>query len=384
MTNEELRDAAWAELEQSEISVETWLYRVAHGYRGQPYNWRNTHIGKAKLLLDQITDPEQPTTNVGVGVHFHGQWPTVDTARRDKILDLIADAGIEWVRIDVEWRYIEQTGKSQYNGYMLGKYDDLFKGMRDRGLKILGVIMRTPDWANPAAANKPNGEMPPLNRMDYADFCGWSMNRWMFDASEIWNEEDPSQTFWRGTPQQYVDLLKVAYSALKSAKPTAPVVLGGVSTNYDTYLKTLYDLGAKPYFDVLATHPYQTPSNLSPSTSDSPPERWNYMHYPAVLALMQANGDGDKPVWFTEFGYSTHPTAPGADNSNKGVSEQQQADYLLKAIEIAEGWPNVENLFIYKIDDDRVSNEHIDNYGLVKRDYTPKLAYKALKELLTV
>ncbi len=317
-----------------------------------------------------------------VGVQFHGQWGSIDDARRVKVLDLNKAANIPWVRIDLEWRYVEQTGKGVYDQGMLDRYDFLFSECRKRGLKVLGIVVRTPDWANPNTGA--DGTGPPLKPSDFADFCTFAANRWKLDAYEIWNEEDPSQTFWTGTPTQYVALLKLAFFALRSVQPSAPVVLGGIASNDAEYLRSLYSLGAGPFFDVVATHPYQQPTNFPPSTPDSPSAAWNYMHFPAVLEVMKVNGDGSKPVWFTEFGYSTHANTGGEANWNRGVNEQQQADFLLEALRIAGAWPNVEKIFFYKIDNDAGQpNVQLANYGIVNYDLTPKLAYTALKNHLS-
>jgi hypothetical protein len=97
---------------------------------------------------------------------------------------------------------------------------------------------------------------------------------------------------------------------------------------------------------------------------------------------MTANGDASKPVWFTEFGYSTHANTGGEANWNKGVTDQQQSDFLVSAFQIATAWPNVERLYAYKLDDDdpaRQRGVHLSSYGIVKHDLTPKPAYTALK-----
>ena len=97
---------------------------------------------------------------------------------------------------------------------------------------------------------------------------------------------------------------------------------------------------------------------------------------------MKAYNDGSKPVWFTEFGYSTHSNTGTENNSNKGVTEAQQAQFLIEALDLAETWPNVEKLFVYKIDDEaafRNRGPQLSNYGIVHLDLSPKAAYQALK-----
>ena len=63
---------------------------------------------------------------------------------------------------------------------------------------------------------------------------------------------------------------------------------------------------------------------------------------------MEENGDGDKPIWFTELGWSSHPNTGGEAPWELGVTKQQQADYLVRAAEmIACRFPYVEQIFWY-------------------------------------
>src|SRR4029078_2299637 len=94
---------------------------------------------------------------------------------------------------DIYGRYIEQNGKGQYNLHEQGKVDTVINGAHARGLKELGVVSRTPSWAGSGS----EGDMPPTNPKDYADFCVYAMNRWKLDATEIWNEQNPTQSFWQ-------------------------------------------------------------------------------------------------------------------------------------------------------------------------------------------
>jgi hypothetical protein len=89
---------------------------------------------------------------------------------------------------------------------------------------------------------------------------------------------------------------------------------------------------------------------------------------------MLARGD-DKPIWFTEFGWST-------STQECGVSEATQADYLTKAFKLAAQdsyvqvafWYNFRNNYWMKDADDVESR-----YGLLRSDFSRKPAYDAFK-----
>jgi hypothetical protein len=70
----------------------------------------------------------------------------------------------------------------------------------------------------------------------------------------------------------------------------------------DTFLSAAYATAAgAPMFDALSTHPYAFPE--LPATQSPLSGGWNLT--PAVREVMVANGDGAKPIWFTELGAPT-------------------------------------------------------------------------------
>ncbi len=80
-------------------------------------------------------------------------------------------------------------------------------------------------------------------------------------------------------------------------------------------------------FDALGIHPYQGPAAEPP---EAPPAEHPYRitNVERVREVMVAHGDGHKPVWFTEFGWTTGT----GEGWSAGVDEATQADYLRRAI----------------------------------------------------
>jgi hypothetical protein len=317
-----------------------------------------------------------------VGAHFHCNQTQYSNADRMAVLDKLKAGGVSWVRIDTAWDGIEDAAKGARNGWYIEMVDFCVDEARKRGLNVLIMLWLTPAWANGGQSNK----MPPANPQDYADFARWAASHWRgrVAAWEVWNEPDPWQQFWQGTTEQYVALLKAAYPAFKAGDPNARVVLGGASSNDDEWIAKLYALGAKGAFDVVATHPYQ-------GVADAPPEhpgdgnRWWFAHLPAVREVMVDNGDGGKPIWFTEFGWSAHANRPGTPNWQRGVTPEQQADYAVRAIRYTRAhYPYVPVMFWYK---DRASplgsDPYYEGYGLLNSDLSERPVYRALKRELT-
>lgn len=316
-----------------------------------------------------------------IGTQFHCNWNFYTDPDRLAVLDKLKAAGVTWVRIDTSWAGIEASAKGDRNAWYLRMVDFCVNAAHQRGINVLMTLWLTPAWANGGRGER----VPPTNPADYADFARWAAEYWKgrVNAWEVWNEPDPVQTFWQGTTSQYVDLLKAAYPKFKAGDPSAPVVLGGPSSNDDAWIESVYSLGAKSSFDVLATHPYQ-------GLADAPPEypddgnRWWFTHLPAVRNVMAKYGDAGKPIWFTEFGWSAHDNWAGIGNWQRGVTPAQQGDYFIRAIKYTQtNYPYVPVMFWYK---ERAqpgsTNVHYEGYALLNADLSERPVYSALKSFL--
>ena len=315
-----------------------------------------------------------------VGVQFHATWSDYNDAQRIAVLDKLAAAHIGWVRIDLGWQTFEETGKGQLQQWYVNVADQAINAANARGIKVLASLIGTPAWANGGQANN----VPPSNMNDYADFARWAAThfRGRVAAWEVWNEPNQS-AFWSTTdPGQYAAMLRAAYPAFKAGDPGATVVGGVVALNDDAWLARMYAAGARGSFDVLSTHPYQGPANAAPEVPDNG-QAWVTDHIGAVHTLMVANGDGNKPIWATEIGWSSHANTGSEPTWKLGVSEQQQADFTVRTVQmLATRHPYVTNVFFYNERNKATGDPQEDNYGILRRDLTPKPVYGALQVLL--
>jgi hypothetical protein len=300
----------------------------------------------------------------------------VTRSDRDQANAAIQDLGAQWVRLTMSWADIEPQQKGSYA--MLSHYDAAIASAAASGARIVITVYTSPTWASGLAEK----DSPPRNAADYADFMRFAATRWgdKVDAWEIWNEQN-LWGFWSTGPDpaEYARLLKAAYPAVKGADPSALVVYGGVSFNDHHYIRNSYafepNLG--DYYDVMATHPY-TPGNAPEDVwydTDGQIHKQSFAAYREVREEMVAHGDDDKPIWFTEFGWSTNTV-------QWGTTQAQQADYLARALRCVEQDPYVQVAiwYIYR-------NHHwaqdadtwVDQLGLVNSDHTRKPAYDAFK-----
>ncbi|MEA2475838.1 MAG: polysaccharide biosynthesis protein PslG [Actinomycetota bacterium] len=318
------------------------------------------------------------------GVQVHALWEFSD-AQRQEIFDKLAAAGVTWVRMDFGWCSLQENARGQYSQWFIDNADKAVNEARADGLKVLMTMWCTPGWANGMTSSgwRTASIVPPTDPADYAAAALWAARHFAgrVAAWEVWNE--PNQTaFWSGTAGDYVRLLKLAYPAFKEGDPSTKVVFGGPSYNDIDWIRKCYDAGAKGSFDVMATHPYTAPSNVGPSVDNN--DIWSFPYAAQVHQLMVNRGDGDTPIWFTEFGWSTHANTGNEANWNIGVTRQQQADFLVGSVKyVQENMPYVTNLIAYESNDENSGDVMLDNYGILTQDDSAKPAYTALKELLT-
>jgi hypothetical protein len=317
------------------------------------------------------------------GLETDMTWGTSSTTQQ-RTADLMADVGSQWVRLDMSWADVE-TSRGARNSTIVAQTDRAVQMSRAKGIKIILVVANAPGWASGTS----NKSSPPQNPADYANFLSWVVNRYrgQIEAYEVWNEQNTTR-FWPAgvNPGQYANLLKAAYPAVKAADSAAKVLFGGLSFNDYDFVEGAYaaapDLGQ--YFDVMATHPYT--GSFPGISGAAPPEhtatlangRLDKMCFPSyreLRATMAAHG-GAKPIWFTEFGWSTET------GDAWGVSEAVQADYLTRALRYVEQDPYVQVAITYNFRNNywaNNANNWEDSLGLMRTDWTPKPAYNAFK-----
>ena len=106
-------------------------------------------------------------------------------------------------------------------------------------------------------------------------------------------------------------------------------------------------------------------------------------HVKAVHELMARHGDGAKPIWFTEFGWSVHDNTSTMAAWQRGVTADVQAQYIVRAVTLVRArYPYVQRMFWYKERAFRGDDFHQAGYGLLKNDLSPRPSYWALKSLL--
>ena len=117
--------------------------------------------------------------------------------------------------------------------------------------------------------------------------------RWPGMVWEICNEQNHT-TFWQGTQEEYMALLRASSIAIRAADPKATVLLGGLAwrgaplKSVHEWLRRAYRMGLRGLVDGIAVHPY-TPVSVWPQALEN------------IRRIQWANRD-PVPLWLTEFG----------------------------------------------------------------------------------
>ncbi len=331
-----------------------------------------------------------PAQAAGVGAVVDLSWG-ISRAEVDTEVALLREAHVRWVRVNASWSMLEPNAKGTLDANGLAALDYAVDSARAAGLEVLMPISDgVPYWASadPAkttvsGARQWNRLYKPLRWQDYGDVVRSIVTRYSargVHAYEIWNEPNHPH-FWPSgvNAGEYVEMLKVGAAAVRAADPSAKVLMGGLSKSDYAYLEQMYAAGARGHFDVANVHPYTGSVDPTLCWKQAGSTRYAKDAFCAlqeIRASMQANGDGDKPIWATEMGWSSTTAA-------YGVSEATQADFLTKAYGQLSSWPYVQQAFWYSMrnvfwsKDDPADFEA--NFGVVRTDFTRKPAFAALK-----
>lgn len=342
--------------------------------------------------------PAYDATRLGYGMAVHLWWQPMP-----RVATLVKDAGFGWVRQQIRWADLEPVkGQIDY-----AEVDRMVDEALKHNLNVLMSVVSSPAWAR--ADRRTNG--PPDDLDDFAEFVNGLASRYrdQVRAYEVWNEQNFSREWGGGqiNAGQYVEMMKLAYPAIKAADSNAIVIIGGLTPTGFTdpnvaiddvlYLEQMYQYQGgviRNYMDAVGAHAggYNNPPEADPVTSSRSTARFKshpsfyFRRIEQLRAVMVRYGDSLKKMWITEFGWSTSNLAPGYEYGRDNT-EADQASYLVRAFTMTRqqySWVGVMfvwNLNFATLPELPVSDEK-PPFGIVNRDWTPRPAYTALKNMV--
>jgi hypothetical protein len=326
------------------------------------------------------------------GVQSHVLWGAVSIDEMDRQLDTMKRANVAITRVDVGWASVEQDGKGNINWDYVHRLDHLVEGANARGIKLLLTYMATPCWASSAPSSLKDDcrgawwgrdvqNFAPRHASDFAESFGWAVKRYgnRVYSWEVWNEPNQEYFFRSGTVGDYASMVRAAYRAAKAADPRPIIVAGSLSESDFEWTEALYDRGVKGHFDAWSVHPYSADRDPLNTQVSSP--RYSFRSgVPAVRDVMRRHGDR-KPIWLTEFGYSTC-NVRGAASWQNCVDKDTQARYLKRAFLKMREWGDVPVGIWFNLKNTTYDEgDRVGNYGLLTQDDHEKPAFDAFRDV---
>jgi polysaccharide biosynthesis protein PslG len=163
----------------------------------------------------------------------------------------------------------------------------------------------------------------------------------------------------------------LAAVVLLSVTLTSPTInFFSITKNPVDYLNNVYAAGGGGSFDAVAFHPYLFTNNRDARFSTGKVNSPRSL-YDELRGVMNANGDGSKQIWATEFGEATSK-----------VDEATQAAWIQDFITAWRGLPGAGPAFVYTTRDRNTGSSNAqDTYGVYRTDWTPKPAADVVRNL---
>ncbi len=317
----------------------------------------------------------------------------VDSWTQEKTVELAATGGLRFAKQHFRWFEIER----EPGVFEWAKYDAMVELYRSNGLEVIARLDWPAAWVKDDADDYQRGQNNPPDRTeDYAQFVAATVEHYKGRVRffQIWNEPNLYMEWGNQPvdPVEYVALLEAAYRAAKEVDGNAVILSAPLAINTETidiagnlsdldYLEGMYAAGAAEYFDVLSANAFGMDR-----PPEDPPSRdvLNFRRVELQREIMESNGDGDKPVWFAEYGWNAAPSELGERRLKwQRVSEEQQALWTVDGIEYARRnwpWSGVFSIWYFRQWGGKSPEEADYYFRMVDSDFTPRRVYGIVQE----
>ena len=293
---------------------------------------------------ERLRGYSDPTHDADLPYRIPRLGVNADLAQYDDIaaqLDLMEAAHLNWVRQPFHWDLLEP----QRGQYDWAQADAIVNSFDGRDIELVALLVNAPAWARPENTTLTH---LPTDPASFGAFAAAFAARYgaVIDAYQIWDEPNLTAAFGMTEPRpvEYVALLRAGYDAIHAADPRAAVIAAALAPTTENnlnnisdieYLRAMYAFGAGDAMDAAAAKPYGF--DLPPDDRTVAMETLNFSRIVALREVMQANGDGKKPLWASEWGWNSLPPGwAGAPSIWGQVDAETRTRYTLSAIERAE------------------------------------------------
>ncbi|MGH1502463.1 MAG: beta-galactosidase [Acidimicrobiales bacterium] len=336
-------------------------------------------VGGAVAALSQRRAPQPSWAEApAVGVALGGGVFAVDSDELGRDFDALVEAGVTWVRIDVDWSVIEPEPGT----YRWDDPDRVITMADDRGLQVLAMVGYSPAWVRPADTTDKHR---PLDVEAFRRFATVAAERYgdTVGGWEVWNEPN-LQGFWQPEPDPvaYAEVLAAGIVGLRDGGVATPILSAGLAPSDDVppvglqpegFLRaTIEALPDDVRPDAVAVHPYSYPARPGDGQS------WNlFGRVPGIERLASELLGAGTEVWLTEYGAPT-------GTAERSVSEARQAELVGDAIACSAHWDWAPVLFLFTARDwaGGTDGDLEARFGLLRVDGTEKPAFEAMRAAL--
>lgn len=248
------------------------------------------------------------------------------------------EAGAGWTRVFFRWDVVQPGGPSDWKPVNVP--DTFINAEIAAGREIAAVLIGTPAWATDRSTST---AVPP--REFWGDFVFKIASQYKGRIQHwiIWNlpdVDDPGSASytWEGSEEDYVLLLKEAYTKIKAVDPTAQVHIGGLTYTWDQergneqYLARLLKIitadeeaeANNYYFDAVSYHLYNNPVQILQAVTE-------------IRNLLDSYDLTEKAIWITET--NAPPTSdfiePATVPTALTISVDEQAAFVVQSFALA-------------------------------------------------
>ncbi len=363
-------------------------------------HWVNTAVRPQPRLAPNAEMAYETETIFGVNTFLEQE---AEPIKRQQSLEMIRDAGFQFIRQEFVWEDIEIHGKGDFidrrndpNGVdAWAKYDQIVQLANENEIEIIARLSNPPNWTRALPVEQTGSKAPPDNFDDFGDFAALVVERYQGQVTyfQIWNEPNGNEEWGNHqpvNPVEFTALLCNAYGRIKAVNPDAIVLAGALTPTVDItdanlndliFLQKMYVSGAGECFDIMSAQGYglwsgATDQRLRPTVI-------NYPHHLLIRDVMVRQGDAHKPIWISEMAWNVVPD--GIVPTFGRVTEEQQGRYGVEAYQRAqEDWPwmGVMSYWFFKRAADFEKDQSWYYFRLMEPDFTPLPAYDALSSYM--
>jgi hypothetical protein len=350
------------------------------------------------LNLSQLPSPPQVVTSPGSQptVSLKVRLPAPESRNRQfgvnmaplemrSGLDDAENLGIGMIRVPLSWQTVEPE-KGEFDW---APSDLIVRSARDRNMSVLFTLRSISKWGTKKTSRQTSiytSGSAPKDPDDWSAFAGALADHYKGQgiSYEIENEVN-APAFWDGSPEEYADLLKASYTAIKEKDPAATVLPSAMACGItrdmkndegtqeqflNNYRQWLLPALSTKSFDAVNVHDYYFP--------DHEVNEFTFRTYLDLIHdVMGQAGAGDRPVWITETGYISQPADVG--NRRDNGSFENQIGWLEQSCRQAGDYPAEKIFWLILRDRDEA---YFGSMGLSDRNGLHKPAWNSLKKII--